>query len=215
MSPLLRDQKRHQTRLAPLRDKMIETSGRTAFKEWAAVCRALQTGRQMAIFRKGGIHEGREGFRVEHRAFWLFPTYEHQSPESLSAEAGDCYDASLNAQPAAGQLAISLWAEVQSVVELTDPALLPRLSGQHIYAPHALDERFHYRRPGLFVLPVRIFQLAEPIIIPDSPHFAGCRSWVDLPAALSTDGATAVLSDDEFAVRLAELNAVLNPPARA
>jgi hypothetical protein len=40
-----------------------------AFKEWAAVCEALAAGRQTIILRKGGIQEGREGFRVQHGEF--------------------------------------------------------------------------------------------------------------------------------------------------
>ena len=51
-----------------------------AFKEWAVVCAALASGRQSVILRKGGIHEGRDGFRVDHREFWLFPTRFHQEP---------------------------------------------------------------------------------------------------------------------------------------
>ena len=33
-----------------------------AFKEWAIICEALGAGVQSIILRKGGIHEGREGF---------------------------------------------------------------------------------------------------------------------------------------------------------
>ncbi|TWU14146.1 hypothetical protein CA54_29890 [Symmachiella macrocystis] len=194
---------------------LTTTTGRIAFKEWAAVCQTLRTGRQIAIFRKGGIHEGREGFRVEHDAFWMFPTYEHQSREGLSDEAADLLELSQAKKPAGGGWAISLWAEVQSVVELCDESILPRLSGQHVYAPRTLDERFHYRTPGLFVLPVRVFRLPEPIVIPNSPHFAGCSSWVDLPDSIATDGVEPVLSDDEFAVRLHDLYAALSPSATA
>ena len=39
---------------------------RTAFKEWAIVVDALGRGRQSVILRKGGIAEGRGGFRPEH-----------------------------------------------------------------------------------------------------------------------------------------------------
>jgi hypothetical protein len=194
---------------------MITTSGRMAFKEWAAVCEALGAGRQIAIFRKGGIHEGRDGFRVEHETFWLFPTFEHQSLAGLSDEAADLLELSQADDPGEGRLAISLWAEVQNVVELRDAAILPRLSGQHVYAPRTLDERFHYRNPGLFVLPVRVYRLPRPVVLPDSPHFAGCRSWVDLPDDISTDGAEPVLSDDEFAARLNKLCAALAPSAMA
>ncbi|MDC0315120.1 DUF1802 family protein [bacterium] len=45
-----------------------------AFKEWDVVCEALESGRQKLILRKGGIHEGREGFSFAHEEFVLFPT---------------------------------------------------------------------------------------------------------------------------------------------
>ena len=60
---------------------------RTAFKEWAAICRALAAGRQDVILRKGGIVEDGGKFRPEHAAFLLFPTFVHQAPESLVPEA--------------------------------------------------------------------------------------------------------------------------------
>ena len=52
----------------------MEPVNQIAFKEWAVVCAALASGQQSLILRKGGIHEGRDGFRVAHREFWLFPT---------------------------------------------------------------------------------------------------------------------------------------------
>ena len=37
---------------------------RDAFKEWAVIVQALGEGRQINIFRKGGIHEGPKGFEI-------------------------------------------------------------------------------------------------------------------------------------------------------
>ena len=42
-----------------------------AFKEWAGVCAALESGRQSVILRKGGIADGPGGFVPDHEAFWL------------------------------------------------------------------------------------------------------------------------------------------------
>ena len=53
-----------------------------AFKEWAAICRALVQGRQRIILRKGGIVEPGGSFRIEHRDFLLLPTFVHQAAES-------------------------------------------------------------------------------------------------------------------------------------
>jgi len=48
------------------------------FKEWALVCEALGGGTQSIILRKGGIAEGRDGFRFKHDEFLLFPTLFHE-----------------------------------------------------------------------------------------------------------------------------------------
>lgn len=48
------------------------------FKEWALVCEALGNGTQSIILRKGGIAEGRDGFRFKHDEFLLFPTLFHE-----------------------------------------------------------------------------------------------------------------------------------------
>jgi hypothetical protein len=45
-----------------------------------------------------------------------------------------------------------------------------------------------------------MFRLPRPIVIPNSPHFDGCRTWVDLPSdpPLTTEGLVPVLPDSEF-----------------
>ena len=53
------------------------------FKEWTLVCDALGSGAQSIIIRKGGIAEGRAGFRFEHPEFFLFPTLFHEQVTKL------------------------------------------------------------------------------------------------------------------------------------
>src|SRR6185369_15853153 len=65
---------------------------RTAFKEWAIVVDALGRGDQILILRKGGISEGRNGFRVDHPEFLLFPTLFHQQREKVLPEAQARFD---------------------------------------------------------------------------------------------------------------------------
>ena len=57
-----------------------------ALKEWAIVCKAAEDGKQVLLFRKGGIMEYRNGFELKHKNFFLFPTFEHQSMESIREE---------------------------------------------------------------------------------------------------------------------------------
>jgi hypothetical protein len=53
------------------------------FKEWQVVCDALADGTQSIILRKGGIHEGRQGFSFAHDSFFLFPTRFHAQAEHV------------------------------------------------------------------------------------------------------------------------------------
>ena len=54
-----------------------------ALKEWAIVCKAIEDGNQILLFRKGGIMEFRNGFELKFKNFFLSPTFEHQSKESI------------------------------------------------------------------------------------------------------------------------------------
>ena len=175
---------------------------RFAFKEWAVVCEALNIGRQGLILRKGGIHEGREGFRVEHREFWLFPTEFHQQPEVLAADALPLLEKLKVVVPAPGTVEIRNYVIVEDAIEIREESQLPRLAGLHVWSESTLHARFHYRTPMLFALLVRTYRLPESFTIPDSPHFAGCRSWVDFPAEIETSNLAPVLSDDAHAEQL-------------
>ena len=189
----------------------MQPSNRFAFKEWAAVCAALEAGRQMLILRKGGIHEGRDGFRVEHREFWLFPTRFHQATGELVEDARPLLDQALGDRPPDGLLRLRQYAVVEQVIRIRDERQLPALEGLHVLSTRTVTERFHYREPGLFVLPVRVYRRCEPLDVPDSPHFAGCRSWVDLPDELPTAGLEPVLSEGAFQRELNRIRRALAP----
>jgi hypothetical protein len=177
----------------------MQTANYIAFKEWAVVCRALAEGAQSIILRKGGIHEGREGFRIEHREFWLFPTQFHQQPEQLTTAAEPIWRRTMAEAPPAGTIPIGHYVVIEKVHEILDETQLDRLGGLHIWSDATIHERFHYRRPGLFLLLARVFEIPKPHILNDTPYFAGCRSWVELPESLSTTDAVPVLPDEQFA----------------
>lgn len=188
-----------------------------AFKEWAVICDSLSSGRQALILRKGGIHEGRDGFRVAHPEFWLFPTYLHESEGServIEAARGDLERVAAN-RPQAGSLRIGLYAVVRDVHEVRDQSTLRKLAGTHIWSDRSIDEKFHYRQPGLFALTVRIYRRREPLLIAESPHFAGCRSWVDLPQPLPTEGLKPVLDDTTFSSQRQAISHALQHSATA
>lgn len=157
-----------------------------AFKEWAAVCLALRTGKQSVIMRKGGIHEGRDGFRVAHSEFWLFPTYLHESTSGLASDAAPLLETALNDKPPSGRLWLRDFCVVKAVTEITEPREFKAFANRHVLSEATVQQRFDYRQPGLFVLDVEIWTQAEPWDIADEPRFGGCRSWVELTESLPT-----------------------------
>lgn len=185
-----------------------------AFKEWAAICAALGAGAQTLILRKGGIHEGREGFRVAHPEFWLFPTYVHEAQAGLAPDAAPFLERALTERPQPGLVRLAQYAVVSDVFDVRNEALLANLAGLHLWSPRTIGDRFRYRQPGLIVLTVRTFAREEPLVIPDSPHFGGCRTWVELPSALATGGFRPVLADEEFARLRERIARALSADAR-
>lgn len=187
----------------------MQPKNRTAFKEWAAVCVALEEGQQSLILRKGGIHEGREGFRVDHSEFWLYPTEFHQDSSVLVEEARPLLEVARSRLPVAGSVEIRDYVTIEEVIEIRDEAILPRLMGLHVWSSSTVQARFQYRSPLLFTLLVRVYSLAQPIVLTESPQFAGCRSWVDLGDDLQTAGLIPRLTDKEHGDRMGRIRAAI------
>ncbi|HVZ81376.1 MAG TPA: DUF1802 family protein, partial [bacterium] len=57
-----------------------------ALKEWAVVLKALEEGKQTILLRKGGIAEEGGEFKPEHPEFFLYPTFEHETPAAIKAD---------------------------------------------------------------------------------------------------------------------------------
>jgi hypothetical protein len=177
-----------------------------ACKEWAGVVRALAEGRQILLLRKGGIAERPAGFAPTHDLFWLYPTALHQAEQGLRAP----YDAVvLETDP--DTVALDTLARVEWSRFEERPEALDALAGEHVWTEATIRSRFAYRKPGLWVLAVRIFRRAEPWRLPVSRAYAGCKTWVPLEAPLATAGAAPVLDDSIFARRLEQVRRVLDP----
>ncbi|MCX8157065.1 MAG: DUF1802 family protein [Verrucomicrobiae bacterium] len=183
---------------------------RVAFKEWAIVTDALLRGEQIIILRKGGIAEGRGGFRPEHEQFWLFPTQFHQQRESVVPAAQARFDELAKSWPPADRVRIEGFATLTGWRKLDTLEEARKLSGQHIWRDEVIASRYEWgREAGIYVLLVRINRLPAPVELPVLPAYAGCKSWIELERDLPTDGAMPVLSDAEFAARVQQLHAAL------
>jgi hypothetical protein len=176
-----------------------------AFKEWAGVCEALADGKQTIILRKGGIAEDRGLFVPEHRAFWLYPTQVHEAQQGLRTAQGHTTSGFKPNQVILGTLAV-----VEFVHHLDRLEDLEPLAEFHVWTQETVSKRFMYRKPGLWVLGVRIGQIPVPWVINVTADQAGCKSWVPLYTSLSTEGFVPALDDAEAARRLDRLRAALN-----
>jgi hypothetical protein len=186
----------------------LPDSSRIALKEWAGVCDALMTGRQSIILRKGGILEGPGGFAPEHSSFWLYPTHVHQAEQGLRLEPGG--EAPSGSTPAAtDRIMIQAFAVVDLVHFVGTEETLPLFDPFHILTEETVQKRFHYRKPGLWVLGVRVFRREEPWPLDPTPEQLGCKSWVVLDTALATQGLKPVIDADDWAQRLGRLRSLI------
>jgi hypothetical protein len=186
-----------------------------AFKEWAVICYCLAQGKQAIILRKGGIAEPGGDFHLEHKRFWLYPTYVHEKRDGLKEEGLALLERVQVQRPPAGTVRLSHFAEVAGVYEVRDLMAALKLESLHYWSPSTVAARFAYRHPGLMVLPVRIYQAAHAVDLPETPTYHGCKSWVELERPLSTEGAKPILDDFTFQNLMRTLDLILQPSALA
>jgi len=169
------------------------------FKEWALVCEALGRGEQSILLRKGGIAEGRQGFGFRHPEFFLFPTFFHEQVVKVRTP-----DAQI---PAArdGEIEIRYLAKLEAEKKISSWEVAAALEPFHILAESVVRERFAYKDAGLHVALVRVFRLEPNWILADQPSYAGCRSWVNLPACPADVRLVPVINDELHQERAREV----------
>jgi hypothetical protein len=169
---------------------------RHTLKEWAVAVKALELGETALVVRKGGIRE--KAFAVANRRFLLLPGYEHQRPELLKPEyrqlLGEIPDLTDD-----GPLRFTSFAEVRGAYEISEPGSLAAIDPYHIWTPEYAGSRFRWRpKKPLTVLVLRVYLLPEPVELPYSEAYGGCKSWIELEEPVSTAGARPALSDEGF-----------------
>jgi hypothetical protein len=184
-----------------------------ALKEWAVTCRALEEGRQIVLLRKGGILDEDGVFQLEHTAFWLQPTYEHQDERLVKPGHRDLFTA-VRETRAQGEnkkfILLQLFAVVERVFSLTLDDEDRLRNAPHIWSDAYLDIRYDYKpQHPLLCVAMRVYAREEVHMVPGRPEFFGCRSWIALETPLDCAGARPVLDDATFAERLRELEQVL------
>jgi hypothetical protein len=176
---------------------LVRASNPHALKEWASVVQAVREGVQTILLRKGGIEEEGGSFQVAHDEFVFFPTYEHQSPDSLAPRYRRFISPHAVAAPT---LTIDTCARVLDAYPLHRLSHTEPFSHLHIWSPEFVAERFSYRpEQPLWIVVFQGFRLEQPVSVPDDPAYAGCRSWVTLKQAVPTSPARPILSERRLA----------------
>ena len=196
--------KKNESSLSSI-DKTFDSNfiSAAALKEWAIVCKAIEDGKQVLLFRKGGIMEYRNGFELKHKVFFLFPTFEHQSIDSIQNEYREELEVlkqqqqqqkdntqslnqndnntsnEKNSKVTQDIINISTLVEITHFIEINDISKLEKLEKYHIWNLDYVKMRFNYNpKKPLYLLMLRAYKLNEPIEIQNSPEWSGCKSWI-------------------------------------
>jgi hypothetical protein len=192
-----------------------------ALKEWAIVCQALEEGRQVLLLRKGGImeYEYREGFQVKHNYFFLYPTFEHQSIESIQLNYAQKLAMMLQEETDHSKVTINSYARAVALKQIKDGSLLSQLHKYHIWNERYVNVRMNYNpKKPMQVILLRVYKLQNPIEAEVRSEWLGCRSWVHIQSlaskARSTDTRGSldehpVLDDSTFDTIASEIEEIL------
>jgi hypothetical protein len=163
---------------------MTHTATMTALKEWSAAVHALLDGRQWVLLRKGGIGEKR--FDVAAREFMLFPTVAHSHAERVRPEHRDLL-AAASPDSTDDEVIVRAAAKVVAALPVNRPDNIEAIEDLHIWTAESVrHDRLDFRpKHRLAVLVVQAIPLAEPVVLPRTPEYAGCTSWVQLPVTPS------------------------------
>lgn len=156
------------------------------------------------MLRKGGIAEPEGEFSVQDHGFWLFPTRFHGDPEKLNARGRKLYEehpkqSEETADTAPAEVSLDLFCELDQAIHLSRWWQVYQLAQYQTLSLETLEERFYYRRPGIYLLTFRAYR--EPATkVSVSPEMEGCRSWLQLPSEMPAPTfEQEVLTDDQFA----------------
>lgn len=187
-------------------------SSRAALKEWAISAESLAQGRQILLLRKGGLFDEDGAFHLEHRSFFLMPTWFHQERGLVQAEHQDLWQqAPREADENAKVVYLRHFARVERVWQLHENAENVLKLAAHIYSPTYLDLRFSYQGDkALLCAALRVWKLDEPVRMELRAGDLGCKSWVEWEQPLEAS-AWPALDDETFARKLQELQGVLAP----
>ena len=187
-----------------------------ALKEWAITCEAIGRGEQILLLRKGGIHEDSKDFRVIHREFLLYPTFEHQKADLLRTEHQPALEALLKRPREDKQITFTHFARAEEVLEVEDQGKVDDLSPHYIWTNDYAQSRLRWKPMlPLSVMLLRAYRLESPVTVNWIPEYSGCTSWVEILTDVPLGRMEPVLLDSEFRAQVDAIKGCLGLTAAA
>ena len=88
---------------------------------------------------------------------------------------------------------------VTDIIQLKSRKQMDAIENEHIWTAPLIDMRFNYRPENpLYLVLVRAHRLREPVRLPNTPAYAGCKSWVPLRQEIPTAQSDVVLDDVKY-----------------
>ena len=190
-----------------------------ACKEWSSAREALGKGQIITIWRKGGLEDSPSvrttftGFNIEQKQFVLFPTGTHQSLDKIKPEWWSLNEdkTSLNKD---NQVKVKYWALVEEAIEIETADQLLSMSNELINTnEHLVSSLNLYPDHKGKVLLLRVYKLTDPILVPYSQDYSGCKSWIELKIDVPKIGSIPVLSFKEFNAKIRFIKALIEQPS--
>jgi len=195
-------------------NKSVQNNCGMALKEWAVVVQALLKGQQILLLRKGGIAEEKGQFSIKEKAFWLYPTWEHQSAESIQEKYHYLLSVKQVSQEKDPPLSVSAWSEITNVIQINEKSILKEIKPHTIWTDSYLNKRYEYKQEKpLYALFLRMYKRQNPHQIEEKPEYAGCKSWVPLNPPLSTDNLAPVLTDEAYQIQQNKILSLIQHPS--
>ncbi len=181
-----------------------------ALKEWAIACESIGRGEQILLLRKGGIHEDGKDFRVIHREFLLYPTYEHQKADLLRAEHQPALEALLERPRNDKQITFTHFAVAAEVLEVEEQGNVDDLAPHYIWTTDYAQSRLRWKPMlPLSVMLLRAYRLGAQVTVPWISEYSGCTSWVEIMTDVPLGRLEPVLTDAEFRAQVDAIKGTL------
>ena len=177
-----------------------------SLKEWATVVKALESGDQTVILRKGGILETASGFKIESPKFLLFPTFEHQGERHIKPQFQKYLEV-VRQKPKEGFNRISSYALVLEEKDVSSDKIVNELAPFHIWSDSYIQERRNWMpEKPLKAVFLKTFIMPE-VEIPLKSEYQGCKSWIDING--NFQNGKAVLSDYDINQKLEKFRSIV------